>query len=260
MSKYDVDSVISKAASLHAISANMASRGAAHRANSVQMHVVRRFRLVSGLVAALLVHERAHRGHQGPRHRLVVTTLLVGGEGLGLHSPCGCLVSTSFVGLRCQHCLVATALLGKCKGLRSLCGCLMTTSVVGLYCQHCRPDELGYISSQQGHAPGKLGRLLLCCGNCSPLTLFCSEGVLIALFFGECGPPACFLGLSVPRSSLIGNGLCSRGSRLSMLLLRLQCTCAAFLLMLHAGKCGLMLQLLRGLASEPGKEAMAAEP
>jgi len=92
------------------------------------------------------------------------------------------------------------------------------------------------------------------------LTLFCGEGVLVALFLGECGPPACFLGLSVPRGSLIGNGLCSRSSRLSMLLLRLQCTCTAFLLVLHAGKCGLMLQSPRGLASKPGKEATAAEP
>ena len=30
--------------------------------------------------------------------------------------------------------------------------------------------------------------------------------------------------------------------------------------MLHAGKCGLTLQLPRGLASEPGKEALAAVP
>ena len=35
---------------------------------------------------------------------------------------------------------------------------------------------------------------------------------------------------------------------------------AAFLLVLHVGKCDLMLQSLRGLASEPGKEASAAEP
>jgi hypothetical protein len=34
----------------------------------------------------------------------------------------------------------------------------------------------------------------------------------------------------------------------------------AFLLMLQASKCGLMLQSPRGLASEPGKEVSAAEP
>jgi hypothetical protein len=90
--------------------------------------------------------------------------------------------------------------------------------------------------------------------------LFCDKGDLVALCLGDCDLPACFLGLSVPRGSLIGNRLCSRGSRLSTLLLRLQCTCAAFLLVLHAGKCGLMLQSPRGLASEPGKEATAAEP
>jgi hypothetical protein len=72
--------------------------------------------------------------------------------------------------------------------------------------------------------------------------------------------PNCCLGLSVPRGSLIGDGLCLLGSRQSTLLLRLQRTCAAFLLVLHAGKCGLTLQSPRGLASEPGEEASAAEP
>ena len=67
-------------------------------------------------------------------------------------------------------------------------------------------------------------------------------------------------GSSFPLVSLIGNGLCSHGSRLSTMLLRLQRTRAAFLLVLHAGKCGLMLQSPRGLASEPGEEASAAEP
>jgi hypothetical protein len=68
------------------------------------------------------------------------------------------------------------------------------------------------------------------------------------------------LGLSVPLVSLIGDGLCSRGSRLSTLLLRLQCTRASFLLVLHAGKCGLTLQSPRGLASKLGKEASAVKP
>ena len=67
-------------------------------------------------------------------------------------------------------------------------------------------------------------------------------------------------GSLVPLVSLIGDGLCLRGSRLSTLLHRLQRTRAAFLLMLHAGKCGLMLPSPRGLSSEPGEEATAAEP
>jgi len=67
-------------------------------------------------------------------------------------------------------------------------------------------------------------------------------------------------GSLVPLVSLIGDGLCLRGSRLSTLLHRLQRTRAAFLRVLHAGKCDLTLQSLRGLASEPGKEASAAEP
>ena len=58
-------------------------------------------------------------------------------EGLGLHSPCGRLVTTSVVGLRRQHCLVVTALLDECEGLHSPCG-----------------------------------RLMLCRGKCGPLTLF----------------------------------------------------------------------------------------
>jgi hypothetical protein len=67
-------------------------------------------------------------------------------------------------------------------------------------------------------------------------------------------------GSSFPLISLIGIGLCSHGSRLSMMPYRLQCTRAAFLLVLHAGKCGLMLLSPRGLASEPGVEASVAEP
>ena len=67
-------------------------------------------------------------------------------------------------------------------------------------------------------------------------------------------------GSLVPLVSLIGDGLCLRGSHLSTLLHRLQRTRAAFLLVLHAGKCDLMLQLPRGLTSKPGKEASAAEP
>jgi len=67
-------------------------------------------------------------------------------------------------------------------------------------------------------------------------------------------------GSLVPLVSLIGDGLCLRGSRLSTLLHRLQRTRAAFLLVLHAGKCDLTLQSPRGLASEPGKEASVVEP
>ena len=67
-------------------------------------------------------------------------------------------------------------------------------------------------------------------------------------------------GSLVPLVSLIGDGLCLRGSRLSTLLHRLQRTRAAFLLVLHAGKCDLTLQSPRGLVSEPGKEASVVEP
>ena len=67
-------------------------------------------------------------------------------------------------------------------------------------------------------------------------------------------------GSSFPLVSLIGNVLCSHGSRLSTLLRRLQRTRAAFLLVLHAGKCGLKLQSPRDLVSEPGEEASAVEP
>jgi hypothetical protein len=67
-------------------------------------------------------------------------------------------------------------------------------------------------------------------------------------------------GSSFPLVSLIGNVLCSHGSRLLTVLRCLQHTRAALLLVLHAGKCGLTLQSPRGLASEPGEEALAAEP
>jgi len=68
------------------------------------------------------------------------------------------------------------------------------------------------------------------------------------------------VGSFVPLVSLIGDGLFLRGSRLLTLLHRLQRTRATFLLVLHAGKCDLTLQSPRGLASELGKEALAAEP
>ncbi len=122
----------------------------------------------SGLVAALLVRERAHCGQQGPHRSLVATALLDKYE--GLRSLCSRLMMTSVVGLRCQHCLVATALLVKCEGLRSPCGRLMRTLVIGLRRQHClvatallveckglrSPSELGHISPEGGHACGKL--------------------------------------------------------------------------------------------------------
>jgi hypothetical protein len=68
------------------------------------------------------------------------------------------------------------------------------------------------------------------------------------------------LGLSVPLVSLVGYGLCSRGSHLLTLFFRLQRASAAFLLMLQAGKSGLTLLSPRGLASEPGMEASTAKP
>jgi hypothetical protein len=131
----------------------------------------------------------------------------------------------------------------------------------------------------------------VCLGECSPLACFLGKSVLEALYLGEvelrghCGglaatvfcrcvrqrvhPGGCRLsalfpnrrlGLLVPLVSLIGDGLCLHGSCLSTLLHCLQRTRASFLLVLHAGKCDLTLQLPRGLASEPGKEASAAEP
>jgi len=133
--------------------------------------------------------------------------------------------------------------------------------------------------------------MALCLGKCSLLACFLGKSIFETLYLGEvelrgcCGglaaklfrsrvrqrfhPGSCRLlalfpnrrlGLLVPLVSLVGDGLCSCGSRLSTLLLRLQCTCTAFLLVLHAGKCGLALQSPRGLASEPGEEALAAEP
>ncbi len=64
----------------------------------------------------------------------------------------------------------------------------------------------------------------------------------------------------MPLISLVGHGLCLRGGCLLMLLLRLQCASAAFLLMLQVGKSSLTLLLLQGLASKPGVEASMAKP
>jgi len=86
----------------------------------------------------------------------------------------------------------------------------------------------------------------------SSLLLACTGGVLVEELLA--------VGSLVPLVSLISDGLCLRGSRLSTLLYLLQRMCAAFLLVLHAGKCNLTLQWPRGQASEPGKDALVAEP
>ncbi len=101
----------------------------------------------------------------------------------------------------------------------------------------------------------------LCLGECSPSACFLCKSVLEALYLGKvelhghCGGlaatvfcrcvrqcvhlggcrlsalfPNCRLGLLVPLVSLIGDGLCLHGSRLSTLLHCLQRTRAAFLL------------------------------
>ena len=86
-----------------------------------------RSRLVSALMAALLVHERARCGQRGPCHSLVATAPLCKCEGLRLCSLCSRLVVTVFNGRRQQcHSLVVTALLSEreCCGLLSPCGTL----------------------------------------------------------------------------------------------------------------------------------------
>jgi len=50
------------------------------------------------LVAGSLVRKRARSGQLGPHHRLVSTAILDECKCLGLRSPCGPLVVTSFVG------------------------------------------------------------------------------------------------------------------------------------------------------------------
>jgi hypothetical protein len=77
---------------------------------------------------------------------------------------------------------------------------------------------------------------------------------LLALFSN------CRLGLLVPLVSLVCYGLCSHGSHLLTLLLRLQRASAVFLLVLQVGKSGLTLLLPRGLVSNPGMEASTAKP
>ncbi len=67
----------------------------------------------------------------------------------------------------------------------------------------------------------------------SSLLLAGTDGVLVEELLAA--------GSLVPLVSLIGDGLCLCGSRLSTLLHRLQRTRAAFLLVLHAGKCNLTL-------------------
>jgi hypothetical protein len=96
----------------------------------------------------------------------------------------------------------------------------------------------------------------------------------VALFHGQrflCPRRSAFIQLSaallrgqrvlpMPLISLVGYGLCLHGGRLLTLFLRLQRASAAFLLVLQAGKSGLMLLLPRGLASKPGVEASTAKP
>ena len=86
-----------------------------------------RSRLVSALMATLLVHERARCGQRGPCRSLVATAPLCECKGLGLRSLCSRLVAAVFV-CRCQQCrsLVATPLLKEreCRGLLSPCSTL----------------------------------------------------------------------------------------------------------------------------------------
>ncbi len=70
----------------------------------------------------------------------------------------------------------------------------------------------------------------------------------------------CCLGLSVLLVSLVGYGLCLHGGRLLTLLLRLQRTSAAFLLVMQARKSTLTLLSPRGLASKLGMGASTANP
>jgi hypothetical protein len=191
-----------------------------------------------------------YRQHDFP----VVTTLL--DECEGLHSPC----ELGHISLEQGHdCSKLGRLLlyrGKCGPLVLFCG---EGVLVALYVSKCSPPLVCFLCKRVLEAL-YLGEVELC-GRCGGLAAptFCSR---LRQHFppGGCRLSELFsnrrLGLSVPLVSLICNGIRPRGSRLSMLLLRLQRTCAENLLvLLHAGKCGLTLQSPQDLASKPGKEA-----
>jgi hypothetical protein len=59
---------------------------------------------------------------------------------------------------------------------------------------------------------------------------------------------------------LAGQSLHSHGSHLLMLFFNKHCTCAAFVLVLQAGKSGLMLQLPGSQAGKPCMETVAVKP
>jgi len=123
------------------------------------------------------------------------------------------------------------------------------------------PFSLGDAFAEEAKALAE-GNSLLLAGTGGVLVeeLLAAGSLFVAGASGMLFEELLAVGCLVPLVSLIGNGLSLRGSRLSMLLHRLQCTRAAFLLVLHAGKCDLTLQLPRGLASKLGKEASATEP
>ena len=195
-------------------------------------------------------------------------------------------MTTSVVGLRCQrqhselgHIREGDSELGHigtegghaCGELGRLLLCLGKCGPLALFCSEgvlvalclgkCSPS--GYFLGKSILKALYLGKVELrgCCGGLLA-TVFCSR-VRQRFHLGGCRLSAfflnCRLGLMVPLVSLIGDGLCSRGSCLLTLLLCLQRTRAAFLLVLHAGKCSLTPQLPRGLASAPGKEALVAD-
>ena len=110
-----------------------------------------------------------------------------------------------------------------------------------------RPLSFGNALAEEAKALAKSSSLLLpfSLGNAlaeeakalaegSSLLLAGAGGVLVEELLA--------VGSLVPLVILIRNGLCLRGSRLSMLLHCLQRTRAAFLCVLHAGKCDLTLQ------------------
>jgi hypothetical protein len=63
------------------------------------------------------------------------------------------------------------------------------------------------------------------------------------------------LGLAMPLIGCSGNSLCSSSDRLLTLCLCMQHTCEAFLLVVHAGKVGQMLQVPGGQAGQAAVEA-----
>ncbi len=110
--------------------------------------------------------------------------------------------------------LVSTALLDECEGLlRSPCGHLMSRSVIGIRHQHCLMATL-VVGLRRQKFPMEMPLFVECEGLHRPCHISSDRGphrILVSMaLLDKCGPLACYLGKSVRCSGLAATAFRSR--------------------------------------------------